>query len=97
MILLRISMLLGATFFCSSCVWWFFEPKVENKKKNKLQAVPRHDMNWPEFVAASKGRGLSVAQLQTRFNAADDNDDGVLTPEEIQHHRMHAARRKQEQ
>lgn len=100
-VLVRTMALLGATLMSSSCVWWFFEPKTENKaeikKKARLMAVPPHPMTWPEFVTANQGRGLTIPQLERRFNSADENGDGLLTPQEISHHRVQAAARKSQQ
>lgn len=93
-VLVRTLALLGATLMSSSCVWWFFEPKVEKKKSVRVQEVPPHPLTWPEFVKANQGRGLTIPQMEKRFNAADDNADGLLTPEEIAHHRQQAAARK---
>ena len=96
-VLVRTIALFGATLMSSSCVWWFFEPKVESRKKTRIMAVPPHPLTWPEFVTANQGRGLTIPQLERRFNSADDNGDGLLTPEEITHHRIQAAARKNQQ
>lgn len=58
------------------------------------RAAPARPMRVEEFIAANAHRGVSAEVSRKRFNVADLNRDGVLTPAEIQRHREIAAANK---
>lgn len=56
--------------------------------------LPRESLTWDQFVAANAGKKISYDRLQSRFRAADADDDGLLTREEVAAHHARAAANK---
>lgn len=56
--------------------------------------LPSRAVTVEEFIKANAHRGLAADVLRSRFKVADDNDDGLLTPEEVERHRVIAAENK---
>jgi hypothetical protein len=51
-------------------------------------------MTVDEFIAANAHRRLASDVLKSRFRVADANSDGMLTPGEMEVHRIRAAHNK---
>lgn len=56
--------------------------------------LPPRPMTVDEFVAANSHRRLPPEVLHERFRVADADDNGLLTSEEVESHRIRAARNK---
>jgi hypothetical protein len=58
--------------------------------------LPSRAMTFAEFVDSNAPRNLPPELLRKRFDVADADDDGLLTPQEITEHRVAAARNKRQ-
>jgi hypothetical protein len=83
---------------CACCRDWFRPARQTDSRtfgrQGAAPALPPHPLTWDEFVATQRSRGLPMATLEKRFRVADANRDSILTPEEIQRHRVAAAQNK---
>ena len=77
------------------CVRFFKSHASPGSDSQYVRNVPSQPMTWDQFFDANKHRGLPSETLRTRFEVADADDDGILTPEEIQRHRQIAAKNKE--
>ena len=75
-----------------ACVSFF---KDHASKGHTLHSgPPARALTLEEFFAANAHRNLSPEVLRTRFRVADADKDGLLTPAEVENHRVRAAERK---
>jgi hypothetical protein len=65
-----------------------------SKPKAPAPAPSANPITWKDFLAAHQAKGLERAEIEKRFRLADRNHDEVLTPEEMEAHRIEAARNK---
>ena len=64
--------------------------------KPKAPAPPPSaaSVTWKDFLELHQAKGLKRAEIEKRFRVADRNHDEVLTLEEMEAHRLEAARNK---
>ncbi len=73
----------------------FFEKHSSKGHNSKLSGTAlSQPITLEQFIASQARRGLSADVLKTRFRVADANNDGLLTPEEVEMHRTAAAQNK---
>lgn len=81
---------------CVTACIGFFKDHSSRGHNTKISGnLPPHAMTLEQFIAANSRRGLTPAVLGARFRVADADGDGLLTPEEIESHRVTAAQNKQ--
>jgi hypothetical protein len=78
-----------------ACVSFFKGHASRGADSQHVRNLPSEPMTWDQFFDANKHRGLPLETLRTRFDVADADDDGILTPEEIQRHREMAIKNKE--
>jgi hypothetical protein len=78
-----------------ACVSFFKSHASTGSDSQYVRSVPSQPMTWDQFLDANRHRGLPSETLRTRFKVADDDGNGILTPEEIQRHRQIAAKNKE--
>ena len=79
----------------TACIHFFKDHASTGHNSRISGNLPARAMTVNEFVAANAHRQLSTEVLHARFRVADANDDGLLTSEEVESHRIRAARNKQ--
>ena len=73
----------------------FFKGHASTGHNSRVSGnLPSRPMTWEDFYRANAHRGLPDDLLRTRFQVADANNDGLLTPAEIERHRAIAAQNK---
>jgi hypothetical protein len=75
-----------------ACISFFKEHASKGHTLNS--GPPGRALTVEEFIAANAHRNLTPEVLRTRFRVADADQDGLLTPEEVESHRQRAAERK---
>lgn len=79
----------------SACISFLKDHASTGHNARISSNLPPHPMTVGEFVAANSHRRLPPEVLHARFQVADADDNGLLTPEEVESHRIRAARNKQ--
>ena len=78
----------------NACIGFFRDhPSKEHDSRARGNTSAR-PMTVDEFIAANAHRRLTSDVLKSRFRVADSNSDGLLTPGEMEEHRIRAAHNK---
>lgn len=82
---------------CVRACWSFLRGHASTGRDTRFSTdLPPHAITFQEFASAPKNVGVPLETLHTRFNVADGNGDGVLTPEEIVERRRAVQQRMEE-
>lgn len=69
---------------CVSACWNFVRGHSSTGRDTRFTTdLPPHPITFEEFLGAPKNVGVPLETLRIRFQVADANADGLLTPEEI--------------
>src|SRR4051794_27919795 len=93
-ILCALPLLLAQCRCVAVCVGFFKDHSSKGATAPVDDENASRAMTMEQFVQAHANRGVPVDILRRRFDVADADDDGILTPEEIQRHRAVAAQNK---
>jgi hypothetical protein len=77
-----------------ACLGFFRDHASQGHNSKASSNLPPRAITMEEFTAAHAHRGLPPETLTRRFRVADANDDGLLTPEEVEEHRIRAEQNK---
>jgi Ca2+-binding EF-hand superfamily protein len=76
------------------CISFFKEHTSKGHNMQSVGTSPTRALTVEEFIEANAHRNLEPELLRTRFRVADADQDGLLTPEEVESHRARAAENK---
>ncbi|MEZ0386302.1 MAG: hypothetical protein ACAI34_04485 [Verrucomicrobium sp.] len=89
-----LSMTLCQCSVIRACARFFKDHASQGHNSSISGNLPPHPITLEEFSAEQARRGLPPETITRRFRVADANDDGLLTPEEVQQHRIRAEQNK---